>query len=117
MLKVGILDKVFTENMEESFLHDVMPCSDEAEAVAIAAGYYLATGESGYVFVSADGFMNTLNFLTSWVVPEKIPMNFFISIGRHEPPHLVATEITEPIISLLEKYDPKGISYTFVRRQ
>lgn len=116
-MKCGILDKVFTENMAASVLAEVMPCSDEAEAIAIAAGYYVATGKIGKVFISADGFMNALNFLTSWIIPEKIPMHIYISIGRTEPSHIISTEITELIINLLEKYDPKGISYMFVRRK
>lgn len=93
-----------------------MGCSDEAEAIAIAAGHYLATGEKAEVYVSADGFMNCLNFITSWIIPEKIPMHIVISIGRTEKPHYIATEITEPIIKLLETYGTETISYQFVRQ-
>ena len=96
---------------------EYMGCSDEGEGLAIAAGYFLATGKKGTVFCSADGFMNMLTFLTSWIIPEKIEVHIVISIGRTEPPHYIATEITEPIIKLLEKYDAKGVSYEFVRKQ
>ncbi len=111
---VGISDKVMMPWLEGK---EYMGCSDEGEAIAIAAGYYFATGQKGTAFMSADGFMNALNFITSWIIPEKIPIHIVISIGRMEPPHYIATEITEPIIKLLEKYEPKNISYEFVRRQ
>lgn len=111
---VGISDKVLMPWLKGKKYLD---CSDEGEAVAIAAGYYLATGKKGTAFMSADGFMNALNFITSWVIPEKIPMHIVISIGRTEPPHYIATEITKPIIKMLEKYDSKNISYEFVQRK
>lgn len=94
---------------------DYYNCSDEGEAVAMGAGYWYATGNRATVFMSADGFMNALNFITSWIIPEKIGMHLVISIGRTEPPHKVATEITQPIIDLLKKYESEGIHYEFVR--
>lgn len=111
---VGISDKVMMPWLEGKEYFD---CSNESEAVAMCAGYYLATGHTGVAFCSADGFMNMLNFITSWIIPEKIPMHIVISIGRTEPPHYVATETTEPVIKLLSKYEPEGISYEFVRKQ
>lgn len=113
-LNCGISDKVMMPWLQGKEYIDV---SNEGEAVAIGAGHFLATGQKANVFMSADGFMNALNFLTSWIIPDGIGMHFVISIGRMEKPHFVATEITEPIIKLLEKYDAKGISYEFVRKQ
>lgn len=95
-----------------------LDCSDEGEAVGIGGGYFLSTGKRANVFMSADGFMNALNAITSWVIPQKIEMNLIISIGRMEPAHFVATEITEPIITMLKKYDgfSERISIEFVRK-
>lgn len=109
-----ISDKVLIPWLQGKPYIDV---SNEGEAVAICAGYYFATGKTGTAAFSADGFMNALNFITSWIIPENIPIHIVISIGRMEPAHFVATEITEPIIKLLEKYDAKNISYEFVFKQ
>ena len=107
---VGVSDKVL---MPWLLGKEYLDCSNENEAVAVCAGYYLATGKTGTAFMSADGFMNTLNFLTSWIIPEDIPIHIVISIGRTEKPHYIATETTKPIIELLSKY-AKRISYEFV---
>lgn len=113
MLYVGVSDKLLMPWLRGKKHYD---CSDEGEAIAIAAGHFLVTGKRATAFMSADGFMNALNFITSWVIPEKIEMNIVISIGRIEPPHYIATEITKPIIKLLKKYDSKRISYEFVQK-
>lgn len=113
-MNVGVSDKILMPWLEGK---EYLDCSDEGEAVAIAMGHWYATREPATVFMSADGFMNTLNFLTSWAIPEFMRMHLVISIGRTEKPHFVATETTEPIIKLLEKYDAaKGITYEFVRK-
>lgn len=111
-LLVGVSDKVLMPWLEGKEYFD---CSHEGEAVAICGGYWLATGKRGTAFMSADGLMNALNVLTSWIIPEKIPVHLVISIGRTEPPHYVATEITEPILEMLFKY-PNPISVEFVRK-
>jgi phosphonopyruvate decarboxylase len=106
---VGVSDKLLVPWLKGKKYVNV---SDEGEAVGWAGGYYLATGKPATVFVSADGFMNALNPLTSWVIPEGIKMKFIISIGRKEPQHYVATETVPQIIKLLPKAE--GISYKFV---
>lgn len=111
---VGIEDKILDKWLEDK---DYVTVSDEAEAVAIGAGYYLATTKPATVFMSADGFMNALNFLTSYVIPEDIHMKFVISYGRTEPPHYVASELLPDLITILKTYEPKRISYELVRRE
>ena len=112
---VGISDKILHKWLEGK---EYMNCSNEGEAVAICAGYFYATGKIGTAFMSADGFMNALNFITSWIIPSLIPINIVISIGRTEDPHVVATKITEPIINLLNEihYGSKAITFEFVRK-
>ena len=92
-------------------LKNYIICTDEAECLALAVGAYWATGELSNIYISADGFLNTLNYLTSLVIPERIPMRFYISIGRTEKQHYVATDIVPKIIRHLKKYDDAEIIY------
>lgn len=110
---VGIEDKILDKWLEGK---EYMTVSDEAEAVAIAAGYYLAKAQPATVFMSADGFMNTLNFLTSYVIPEQIHMDFVISYGRTEPPHYIASELLEGLIAKLQEYEPERVTYELITK-
>lgn len=110
---VGISDKVLHKWLEGK---EYMGASDEGEAVAIGAGYYLATGKRATVFMSSDGFCNAMNFLTSWVIPEGIEMDLVISTGRTEPSHAVMTNILPSIISLLN-YDPSRINIQLLQKE
>ena len=76
MNNIGIPDKLLVPWLKGK---KYIAPADEAEACAIAGGIFLATRKRATVFCSADGFCNCLNFLTSWIIPEKIPMNFVIS--------------------------------------
>lgn len=116
-MKIVLADKVLHKLIIERDFGDFITPSDEAEAIAIAGGYWLATGKKATVYISADGFMNTLNFITSWVIPEKIGMHLVISIGRTEPSHIVATEITPDIITILKTYDTENISFELMQKQ
>jgi sulfopyruvate decarboxylase TPP-binding subunit len=107
---VGVPDKRLAKYLEGK---EYITASDEGEAVGIAGGYYLQTGKRATVFMSADGFCNALNPLTSWVMPEKIEMNFIISSGRQEPQHKVMSDILEKIINILP-YDTARISITII---
>lgn len=55
--------------------------SDEAEAIGIAAGYYLATGKPAIVYMQNSGLGNAIDLLTSLTNEEMyaIPMLLFIS--------------------------------------
>lgn len=88
--------------------------SDEGEAIGIAAGYWLATKKRATVWISADGFCNALNPITSYVIPEKIKMNIIISYGRKEPQHIIMSEILVDLLRLI-KYDPKRINIKIVK--
>ena len=108
---VGVPDKKLALWLEGK---EHLIASDEGEAVAIAGGYWLGKKERATVFMSADGFCNALNFLTSWVIPDEIEMNLVISVGRQEPPHKVMSDILESIIKLLP-YDASRISLEIIR--
>lgn len=112
-LEIAIPDKLLAERVAGL---DYIAPADEGEAIGIASGYYLATGKRANVYMSADGFCNALNPITSHVIPEDIEMNIIISVGRQEYQHKVMSDILEPLIKLLP-YDPKRISFEFVRKQ
>lgn len=107
---IGIPDKLLVEWLGDK---DYIKPSDEGEAIGIAAGIYIATGERATVFMSADGFCNALNPITSWVIPKKIKMNIVISTGRQEPQHKVMSDILKQIIKLLP-CDSERIHFKFV---
>lgn len=108
----GVSDKVLMPWLKDKIYTD---CSDEGEAIAMGIGYYLATKKRATVFLSADGFCNALNPLTSHVIPYKIKMNLVISYGRTEPQHEVMTRILIPLIKLLN-YDPELISIKLIQK-
>jgi sulfopyruvate decarboxylase TPP-binding subunit len=110
---VGVPDKLLTKWLEGK---DYMCATDEGEAVGIASGVYMATNKRATVFMSADGFCNALNPLTSLVIPEGIKMNFVISLGRQEPQHKVMSDSVKKIIKAI-KYEPANISFFFVSKE
>jgi len=97
---VGVPDSKLNKWLEGK---EYMIATNEAEAVAIATGYYLATGERATVFMSADGFCNAMNPLTSLVIPYQIEINFVIGMRTDEPQHIVMGEKVAEILHLLEK--------------
>ena len=101
-MTTGIPDKILIKWLGKK---KYLAPADEGEAIGIGAGYYLATGKRATVFMSADGFCNALNPLTSYVIPEKIKMNLVISTGRQEPQHKVMSGILKKMIRLVKNYD------------
>ena len=86
--------------------------ANEGNAIALAAGYYLATGKSGLVYMQNSGLGNTINPLTSLADPEvySIPMLLLIGWraepGMHdEPQHIKMGKI------MLNILDSIGIKY------
>lgn len=110
---VGVPDKKLAEWLKDKVY---ITATDEGEAVGYGAGYYLATGKRATVFMSADGFCNALNALTSYVIPEGIKMRLVISLGRQEPQHKVMSDILEEMINILP-YDPKRISLKLIGKR
>lgn len=113
MFYVGVSDKILMPYLKH---RSYMDCADEGEAVALGAGYYFATGSRPYIFMSADGLCNALNFITSWIMPEGIPMNLIISTGRLEAPHRVMTGWLPDILKFLE-LNAKNISIKIIERE
>lgn len=112
-MRIGVPDKLLVKWLKGK---DYITASDEGEAIGIAGGYYLATKKRATVFMSADGFCNALNPLTSWVIPEKIKMNLVISTGRREPQHIVMTLYLKDILKTIY-YDSKRIHIKFIEKE
>ena len=82
--------------------------ANEGNAVALAAGHYIATGRKGVVYMQNSGIGNALNPVAS-LTNEKIygiPMIFIVGWrgepGVHdEPQHVFQGEITVPLLKLL----------------
>lgn len=108
-LNICLSDKVISPHLPEEYIG----CANEGEAIAIAGGWWLGKKERANVYMSGDGFMNALNFITSWVMPEGIEMNIYISTGRQEPPHKVVTDILPSMLELLN-YDTNKLKITLI---
>ena len=86
--------------------------ANEGNAIAVAAGHYLATGRYGMVYMQNSGLGNAINPLTSLADPEvySIPMLLLIGWraepGRHDEPQHV--KMGKSTIGLLESV---GIPY------
>lgn len=104
-------DKILAKWLEGK---DYIVASDEGESIGIGIGYYLATGKRATVFMSADGFCNAMNPLTSLVIPDGIPMNLVIGSGRQEPAHKVMSDNLEFILKILN-YDHERIFVKIIK--
>ncbi len=87
----------------------------ERDAIGWAAGYYIATGKIGVVYMQNSGLGNTVNPITSLADPKvySIPMLLMIGWrgepGKHdEPQHIRMGEITVPLLNVL------GIKYSIL---
>lgn len=114
-MNIALTDKIIKKYMDEQNITDFLDCSNEGEAIAIAAGHFLATGKRANVYFSADGLCNAMNFITSWIMPDGIEMNIFVSTGREEPPHRVMTDILPELLELIN-YDTSKLLITVINK-
>ncbi len=110
----GVPDSTFKEWMK--FLNDehgkrlkhIIACN-ECEATAIAAGYNLASGKTGIVYMQNAGEGKTVNPLTSLCDSEVYSIPLILMIGwrgepetKDEPQHKKMGRITLPLLEVLE---------------
>jgi phosphonopyruvate decarboxylase len=83
--------------------------ANEGNAVAMAAGYYLATGMVGAVYMQNSGLGNTVNPLTSLMDPQVYRIPVLLIIGwrgepgvKDEPQHVKQGRITTNQLEVLE---------------
>lgn len=76
--------------------------TDEGEAVGIAVGKHLATGEKQSVYMQPNGFANALEAITSLTIPYKMDIDVRISKGNLMPQHFVISRLIPTILELLK---------------
>jgi len=83
--------------------------ANEGNAVALAAGYHLATGKTAAVFMQNSGLGNCVNPLTSLTDPDVYRIPLLLIIGwrgepgvKDEPQHVKQGRITPAQLELLE---------------
>lgn len=89
-------------------LTNIIACN-ECEATAIAAGYHLATGKVGIVYMQNSGEGKTVNPLTSLCDPEVYSIPVLLMIGwrgepgkKDEPQHKKMGRIMIPLLDTLD---------------
>lgn len=92
--------------------------ANEGSAIALAAGFYLATQEIPLVYMQNSGLGNTINPLTSLAAPEVYGIPMLLMIGwrgepgvKDEPQHVKKGKITIPLL------DTMGIPYFILPRE
>ena len=82
--------------------------ANEGNAIALAAGHYLATGCPGLVYMQNSGQGNAINPLTSLVDPRVYSIPMLLLIGwrgepgrKDEPQHAKQGEVTLPLLQTL----------------
>jgi len=81
---VGVPDSKLADWLKDK---EYIVATDEGEAVAIAAGYYLATGKPATVFMQSDGYSNALNAITTLMMPYNITFELKLSVRTDKPQH------------------------------
>lgn len=88
---------------------DHIIAANEGNAVALAAGYHLATGKVGVVYLQNSGLGNCVNPLTSLTDKEIYSLPLLLLIGwraepgkKDEPQHRKMGRITLPLLETLE---------------
>ena len=83
--------------------------ANEGNAIALAAGYHLATEKAGVVYLQNSGLGNCVNPLTSLTDKEIYSIPLLLLIGwraepgkKDEPQHLKMGRITLPLLEVLE---------------
>ncbi|UCG42104.1 MAG: phosphonopyruvate decarboxylase [candidate division WOR-3 bacterium] len=109
----GVPDSLLKDFL--SFLADSVPpesniiAANEGNAIALAVGYYLATGGIGMVYMQNSGLGNAVNPLTSLADPEVYSIPMLILVGwrgepgvKDEPQHRKQGRITTGLLETLE---------------
>jgi phosphonopyruvate decarboxylase len=89
--------------------HRHIIAANEGSAIALAAGYYLATGKLPIVYLQNSGLGNTINPLTSLANPEVYGIPMLLLIGwrgqpgkKDEPQHEKMGKISPAILEALD---------------
>jgi phosphonopyruvate decarboxylase len=95
-----------TDNTDES---KNIIAANEGNAIALATGYYLATGKSGLVYMQNSGLGNTVNPLTSLADKEVYSIPMLLLVGwrgepgkKDEPQHVKMGKVTLDVLDSLK---------------
>ncbi|MHA1448456.1 MAG: phosphonopyruvate decarboxylase [Candidatus Hodarchaeales archaeon] len=98
----------FLDKMHGEGLTNIIACN-ECEAIAIATGYHLATGNLGIVYMQNAGEGKIVNPITSLCDPEVYSIPVFLLIGwrgepgkKDEPQHRKMGKITLSMLEILD---------------
>lgn len=82
--------------------------SNEGQAIALAAGYHMATGKIPMVYLQNSGLGNIVNPVMSLAVPNLFSIPILLFVGwrgepgkRDEPQHVVQGQITPGVLATL----------------
>ncbi|MDD5503754.1 MAG: hypothetical protein PHV77_00365 [Candidatus Omnitrophica bacterium] len=84
-------------------IENYIPCTKEDEAMALAAGAYLA-GKKPLVFLQNSGLGNIVDIVTSLVKPYGMRIGLLVSLRDKPEHHAFMASITIKLLELLE-YD------------
>lgn len=94
---------------DNTSLKNHLVAANEGNAVALVAGYHLATGKIGVVYLQNSGLGNCINPLTSLTDKGIYSLPLLLLIGwraapgiKDEPQHLKMGRITLPLLDVLE---------------
>lgn len=80
--------------------------ANEGQAIALAAGYHMATGRAGVVYLQNSGLGNIVNPLMSLAVPSVYSIPMLLLVGwrgepgkRDEPQHMIQGQATPGILA------------------
>ena len=114
-----------------AYLTDNVPLSrhtitaNEGNAIALAAGHYLSTGEPALVYMQNSGLGNCVNPLVSLTDSEvyKIPLMMFVGWRgepgqKDEPQHVKQGKITDKLLETMDiKYDILNSDFKIASKQ
>jgi phosphonopyruvate decarboxylase len=103
----------YVSDQAPSNLHIIAP--NEGNAIALAAGYHLATGKTGLAYMQNSGLGNAVNPLTSLTDPAVYGIPMLLLVGwrgepgiQDEPQHVKQGAITPSLLDAL------GLSYSIL---
>lgn len=79
---------------------DYIVATDEGEAVALACGEYLATGEKARVVMGENGLLNALDSILTLSELHDIPVELVIFPRTDEPQHAMVTDHLKELLDL-----------------
>lgn len=80
--------------------NEYITATDEGEAVALACGYYLATGKKATVILGENGLLNALDAIITLVQLHNIPIDLRVYVRADEPQHEMVARGVKKLIKL-----------------